>query len=209
MNASNSILTQGPAPGEDIERYEVVDGVRVEREPLGAFETVLASWLCHVINSFATGKKLGLAVNEVLFVLNAARTLQRRPDVAFVSYARWPTSITSSASIPELTTDGEEYTSGYPSSTLGDFNSAPICAVRKHDHDTFYDHALLDAPAGQPQPHGGRLRPRAQSWNTSRIRARQAARSLWVTLRYNCHDDHDGQPRCERSMRSLIHAYGE
>jgi Uma2 family endonuclease len=93
MNTSNSGLTQGPASGEDIERYEIVDGVRVEREPMGAFETVLASWLCHVINSFAAGKKLGLAVNEVLFLLNAARNLNRRPDVAFVSYTRWPTSI--------------------------------------------------------------------------------------------------------------------
>jgi Uma2 family endonuclease len=36
---------------------------------------------------------LGLAVYEVLFVLNAARNLNRRPDVAFVSYARWTTSI--------------------------------------------------------------------------------------------------------------------
>jgi Uma2 family endonuclease len=93
MKAPNSILPQGPASGEDIERYEVVDGVRVEREPMGAFETVLASWLCHVINSFTAGKKLGLAVNEVLFVLSAARALHRRPDVDFVSYARWPTSV--------------------------------------------------------------------------------------------------------------------
>jgi Uma2 family endonuclease len=92
MKASNFVLTQGTGSGEDIERYEVVDGERVEREPMGAFETVLASWLCHVINSFAAGKKSGLAVNEVLFVLNAARNLQRRPDVAFVSYARWTTS---------------------------------------------------------------------------------------------------------------------
>ena len=76
MKASNSVLTQGPASGEDIERYEIIDGVRVERESMGAFEMVLASWLCHLINSFAAGKKLGLAVNEVLFVLNAARTLQ-------------------------------------------------------------------------------------------------------------------------------------
>jgi Uma2 family endonuclease len=93
MKPSHSALAQGTIPGEDTERYEVIDGVRVEREPMGAFETVLASWLCHVMNSFAAGKKLGLAVNEVLFVLNAARTLNRRPDVAFVSYARWPTAI--------------------------------------------------------------------------------------------------------------------
>ena len=57
---------------------------------MGAFETVLASWLCHLMNSFAAGKKLGLAVNEVLFVLNVARNLNRRPDVAFVAYSRWP-----------------------------------------------------------------------------------------------------------------------
>jgi hypothetical protein len=93
MNPSNSILTQATASDEDIERYEVIDGVRVERQPMGAFEAVLASWLCHVINNFVVGKQVGLAVNEVLFVLNVARTLARRPDVAFVSYARWPSAI--------------------------------------------------------------------------------------------------------------------
>jgi Uma2 family endonuclease len=93
MEASRAELAQGTASGEDIERYEIIDGVRVEREPIGAFETVLASWLCYLMNSFAVGKKLGLAVNEVLFVLNAAGNLKRRPDVAFVSYGRWPSSI--------------------------------------------------------------------------------------------------------------------
>ena len=93
MQVSQSLLQQGNVSVEDVERYEVVNGVRVEREPMGAFETVLASWLCHLLNSFAVGRKLGLAVSEVLFVLNAQRHLQRRPDVAFVSYARWPTSV--------------------------------------------------------------------------------------------------------------------
>jgi Uma2 family endonuclease len=93
MKTSQSVSAQGTASGEDVERYEVIDGVRVEREPMAAFETVLASWLCHLMNGFAAGKKLGLAVNEVLFVLNAARNLNRRPDVAFVSYARSTTSV--------------------------------------------------------------------------------------------------------------------
>src|SRR5262245_8561688 len=93
MEASPSVLAQSTASIEDIERYEVIDGVRVEREPIGAFETVLASWLCYLLNSFVAGKKLGLAVNEVLFVLHAARNLKRRPDVAFVSYARWPAPV--------------------------------------------------------------------------------------------------------------------
>jgi Uma2 family endonuclease len=93
MEASRSELAQVTASGEDIERYEIIDGVRMEREPLVAFETVLASWLCYLMNSVAAGKKLGLAVTEVLFVLNAVRHLHRRPDVAFVSYARWPSSV--------------------------------------------------------------------------------------------------------------------
>lgn len=90
MQALQPSVEQGPVSVEDSEWYEVIDGVRVEQEPMGAFETVLASWLGYLLNNFARGRKLGLAVTEVLFVLNAQRGLQRRPDVAFVSYARWP-----------------------------------------------------------------------------------------------------------------------
>jgi Uma2 family endonuclease len=93
MKASQSVLVPGTPWVDDVERYEVIAGIRVEREPMGAFETVLASWLCYLLNSFAAGKKLGLAVNETLFVLHASRNLQRRPDVAFVSYPRWPAAI--------------------------------------------------------------------------------------------------------------------
>ena len=93
MKASQSVLVPGTPWVDDVERYEVIDGIRVEREPMGAFETVLASWLCYLLNSFAAGKKLGLAVHETLFVLNASRNLQRRSDVVFVSYARWPAAV--------------------------------------------------------------------------------------------------------------------
>jgi Uma2 family endonuclease len=78
---------------DDVERYEVIHGIRVEREPMGAFETMLASWLCYLLNGFAAGKKLGRAVNEMLFILDASGGLKRRPDVAFVSYARWPAAV--------------------------------------------------------------------------------------------------------------------
>ena len=105
MPASQSVLTPGTPWVDDVERYEVIDGIRVEREPMGAFETVLASWLCHLLNSFVAGKKLGLAVNEMLFVLNASRNLQRRPDVAFVSYARWPAAIVARASAWDVVPD--------------------------------------------------------------------------------------------------------
>ena len=105
MQASQSVSTPGTPWVDDVERYEVIDGIRVEREPMRAFETVLASWLCHLLNSFAAGKKLGLAVNETLFVLNASRNLQRRPDVAFVSYARWPAAIVARASAWDVVPD--------------------------------------------------------------------------------------------------------
>ena len=93
MKVSQSLGQSDHALIDDVERYEVIDGVRVEQEPMGAFETVLASWLCYLMNNFARGKKLGLAVSEVLFVLDASRDLRRRPDVAFVSYARWPATV--------------------------------------------------------------------------------------------------------------------
>ena len=106
MKASQSIGAPGTPWVDDVERYEVIDGIRVEREPMGAFETVLASWLCFLLNSFAVGKKLGLAVNETLFVLHASRNLQRRPDVAFVSYTRWPAAVVARESawsvVPDL-----------------------------------------------------------------------------------------------------------
>jgi hypothetical protein len=56
MKASESVAAHNTASAESIERYEVIDGVRVEREPRGAFETVLASWLCYLMNGFAAGK---------------------------------------------------------------------------------------------------------------------------------------------------------
>lgn len=43
MEASRFELAPGTTSSEDIERYEIIDGVRVEREPMGAFETVSAS----------------------------------------------------------------------------------------------------------------------------------------------------------------------
>jgi Uma2 family endonuclease len=105
MKASQSTLAQDTASIDDVERYEVIDGMRVEREPMGAFETVLASWLCYLLNDFAVGQKLGLAVSEVLFVLNASSCLQRRPDVAFVSYARWPTPVVARESAWDVVPD--------------------------------------------------------------------------------------------------------
>jgi Uma2 family endonuclease len=72
--------------------YEVVNGQRVELPPMGAFQTGIASVLVAYLWHFGHEHKLGRAVAEMLFLLDARSDLQRRPDVAFVSYRRWPQS---------------------------------------------------------------------------------------------------------------------
>jgi Uma2 family endonuclease len=72
--------------------YEVIDGRIVETPPMGAFEGDIASRLLVYLGSFVRAHRLGRAVVEVLFLLDSASNLQYRPDVAFVSAARWPGS---------------------------------------------------------------------------------------------------------------------
>jgi Uma2 family endonuclease len=70
--------------------YEVVNGQRREVPPMGAFETHVASVLGRWLSHFAWPHRLGNVENEMLFLLDVATGLQRRPDVAYVSYERWP-----------------------------------------------------------------------------------------------------------------------
>lgn len=71
--------------------YEVIDGQRVEIEHMGAYAGGIASTLLGALIAFTRGRGLGRAVVEVLFALPGV-SRQRRPDVAFVSYDRWPRS---------------------------------------------------------------------------------------------------------------------
>ena len=99
----------GLLPGETENLYEVVDGQRKELEPMGPFEGVLASTLSGHLGAFAREHKLGAVVNEMLFVLDARRDRQRRPDVAFVSYQRWPETTIARTNawnaVPDLTVE--------------------------------------------------------------------------------------------------------
>jgi Uma2 family endonuclease len=70
--------------------YEVVGGHVVEKPPMGAFESTLASFLARWLAPYADERHLGLVVTETLFLIDPARTLKRRPDLAFVSAERWP-----------------------------------------------------------------------------------------------------------------------
>ena len=70
--------------------YEVVDDQVVELAPMGAYEVWIATVLVARLATFATQHQLGRAVQEMLFDLTVATGRKRRPDVAFVSFDRWP-----------------------------------------------------------------------------------------------------------------------
>lgn len=69
--------------------YEVVEGQIVEKTPMGAYEILLGSRLNTRLDSFAYTHDCGRAVSEMLFNFGPILP-QRRPDVAYVSYERWP-----------------------------------------------------------------------------------------------------------------------
>lgn len=69
--------------------YEVVDGQIVENPPMGARESILASFLQDLMGPFSRSTQLGRVVTETLLLLDRTRKLKRRPDLAFVSSKRW------------------------------------------------------------------------------------------------------------------------
>jgi Uma2 family endonuclease len=76
-------------PDDDL-LYEVVDNQLVELAPMGAYEVRLATLLTARIETVARQHQLGRTVQEMLFDLTTATARKRRPDVAFVSFDRWP-----------------------------------------------------------------------------------------------------------------------
>jgi Uma2 family endonuclease len=93
MMASSSVLVserETVLAVQDEPLYEIVHGQRVDLPPMSAYTTWLASRLHLRLGLYAEDKGLGVSVTEMLFVLDAEHNLRRRPDVAFVSTARWP-----------------------------------------------------------------------------------------------------------------------
>jgi Uma2 family endonuclease len=79
-----------PAAGDDGERYEIIDGQRVEMPPMSAYASVLASRLVLRVFHFAESHHLGEAFTDTLLRLPLKKVRNRRPDGAFVSFQRWP-----------------------------------------------------------------------------------------------------------------------
>ena len=69
--------------------YEVVDGKIVEKV-VGGYELDIATLLVEFLAPFVRAHRLGRVFGEMIFRIDQAKDLQRRPDVAFVSHARWP-----------------------------------------------------------------------------------------------------------------------
>ena len=70
--------------------YEIVRGQVVELAPMSTRANVLKSRLDQHFGGFVRSSRCGEVVTETLFVIDDAAYLHRRPDVAFVSYDRWP-----------------------------------------------------------------------------------------------------------------------
>ena len=87
---TSAVLEAPVTAPDDRERYEIIDGQRVEIPPMSAFASRIASRLVVRINMFALQHNLGEAVTDTLFVLPLPKSRNRRPDGAIVSHHRWP-----------------------------------------------------------------------------------------------------------------------
>ncbi len=78
-----------PPPPEDV-LYEIVDGRYEELPPMSMQAVVVVSRLSRKLGVYAEQKQLGEVVCEMLFGFTPKARRKYRPDVAFVSYKRWP-----------------------------------------------------------------------------------------------------------------------
>ena len=78
------------APGDEERFFEIVDGERRPIPPPGVLAGLTTTHLAGELAIFAKSHHLGEAVAYVLFRLRQAGDRCRMPDVAFVSYQRWP-----------------------------------------------------------------------------------------------------------------------
>jgi Uma2 family endonuclease len=78
--------------GEDDSLYEVIDGVKVEKPLMSFHSSKIATRMAWKLGPLVDASNLGTIACETLFHMPLAedRGRNRRPDLAFVSYERWP-----------------------------------------------------------------------------------------------------------------------
>lgn len=70
--------------------YEIVNGQPMELPPMSILAVLVNTCLGLHLGNFVHARKLGRIVSEGMFILDAARKFQRKPDLAFVSATSWP-----------------------------------------------------------------------------------------------------------------------
>jgi Uma2 family endonuclease len=90
MSALAPVATKALPMDGDEPLFEIVDGHRLEIPHMGALASIMASRLVIELQNYAKIHDLGQAVMETLFRLPLPNERNRRPDVAFVSFQRWP-----------------------------------------------------------------------------------------------------------------------
>jgi len=75
---------------ENDEFYEIIDGQRVTLPPMSVCATIVSSRLIQKLGNFAASNCLAEVVGTGLFRLPLEEDRSRRPNVAVVTYERWP-----------------------------------------------------------------------------------------------------------------------
>jgi Uma2 family endonuclease len=92
MSTAEVLTPPPPARNDpyDHDRYEIVDGIRVELPPMGTESTGVASDLAVLLANFGLTQNVGKAYTEMLVKLPLNRDRSRKPDVIFVPFTTWP-----------------------------------------------------------------------------------------------------------------------
>jgi Uma2 family endonuclease len=69
--------------------YEVIDG-RIVEKTIGVYENLLAAVFFGILDRHMEMNPVGWVVQEMIFDLRPQINRERRPDVAVVSFERWP-----------------------------------------------------------------------------------------------------------------------
>ncbi len=75
---------------DDAPFFEIIDGKVVELPPMSSYAVRIANTLAFQINAHSRLTDLGEAIVEQIFNLRLRLDRNRRPDVGYVSYERWP-----------------------------------------------------------------------------------------------------------------------
>ena len=87
---SSAALKLPSEPTDLPDLYEVVNNQIEDKALMSIRSEEIATDMSHFLGGFVRPNRLGKVICEGLFRIDQKKNLQRRPDVAFVSAAKWP-----------------------------------------------------------------------------------------------------------------------